>query len=512
MKLSSSKFVLLNLLCFTAFPAAADNTTNLYNQQQMSNNTQKLVQYFQNFGSYLGFDVTQQPQNPQTYILNYNLINLPVAQLAQTYMLYTYLGAIPVNTFTSGSNQNSGGNESAATPFSQLVPTNIPTASAINQLVNNTFNGFNGSSSSGSSGQSTVTANPLFDQSVQSNQSGGSALGFTANPLFNQIQGGNKGQGSFQQEPISQAVLNILGTPDISYCMKYDQSPTAMTENCGYLYGTLVSANAIGAYIPNATTFFNGQYISQFLNQLNSNALTGPLMYSTDSLGVGTGTNNGLTAQNQEQLADNFIRYVTGSIVPIKLPKWYDYDQLVQKTIPSSSNSGGAPTAQQVQATQTISKYLASLRTYAAQSSVGISNLYFIMSKRMPQSPPQNAQGGQQGQNLTPMSQALSEYNMATWRLFPNAGAGGTTGTGSTGTTGTGSSGTGQSGGSQWITQLNTAAPATVEKEIAILLAEINYQLYLDRQIHERLLMTNSILLLQSVRSGAPNADLNAGQ
>ncbi|KTD68513.1 MULTISPECIES: type IVB secretion system protein IcmX [Legionella] len=499
MKLSSSKFVLLNLLCFTVFPAGADNATMLYSQQQqMSTNMQQMVKYFQNFGNYLGFDVTNPPQKPQNFVLNYTLINTPVAQLAQTYAFYTYLGSIPVNTYTSGSTANSSGSTgNAATPFSELVPSNlnnIPIAQIANNQVNNTFNGFNGSGSS--STLSTVTANPLFDQSVQQNQSSGAT--------------GGAGQGAFQQEPVSQAILNILGTPDATYCMENgnQQNPTIFTTNCKYLYGGLVSQNVIGTSIPTATTFFTGSYISQFLNQLNSNALTGPLMYSTDSLDNAGSTNGGLNAQNQQQLANNFIRYVSGSLVPIKLPKWYDFDQLSLATTPNTDGSVGT---KQIQATQLITKYLTSLRTYAAQNSVGVSNLYYIMSKRMPQTPAQGAgTTGTGGQNLTPMSQALSEYNMATWRLFPNgATAAGATNTPSTG--GAGGTG-GQQENTQWITQLNTAAPATVEKEIAILLAEINYQLYLDRQIHERLLMTNSILLLQSVRSGAPNADLTTSQ
>lgn len=161
-----------------------------------------------------------------------------------------------------------------------------------------------------------------------------------------------------------------------------------------------------------------------------------------------------------------------------------------------------------MQAQQTLAKYLASLRAYAAQNSVGISNLYFIMSKRMPQTAPS---GGQTGSTSSgPTSQALTEFNMATWRLYNTTSTGGTSAATAAAASGTG--GTGEPGNTPWINSLNNAPPATVEKEIAILLAEINYQLYLDRQVHERLLMTNSILLLQSVRTGAPSTDFTAGQ
>lgn len=54
-----------------------------------------------------------------------------------------------------------------------------------------------------------------------------------------------------------------------------------------------------------------------------------------------------------------------------------------------------------------------------------------------------------------------------------------------------------------------THPPATVQKEIAVLLAEINYQMYLDRQIQERILLTNSIMLLQNLKAAQPTADFS---
>ncbi|QMT58958.1 type IVB secretion system protein IcmX [Legionella sp. PC997] len=482
MKLAS-KFVLLNVLFFAVFPAAAQDPNDSYNQQQTSTNMQKLVEYFQNFGNYLGYNVTETPtQSNQSYSISYSLINLTTSQLAQAYQFYTLLGSIPVNTFTSGSSAGGGGTNTgnAGNPYAQFLPAETsgtsnlnPSASILNPLANNTFPNYNNLSSSGQ-----VTVNALMDQKT------------------------------YQQDPVSQAVLNILGTPNYTYCMKNDQT---FDGSCTFTYETLVPSNVVGE-IPNALTFFNANYLQQFLNHLNSNALTGPLMYSNQDLGSTQGTGdipkNGLTAQNQEQLAANFIRYVTGSVIPISLPKYKDYDNLYTRSLLKSITN--TPSTSQLQATQTLAKYLASLRTYAAQNSVGISNLYYIMSKRMPQTAP-NQQGGSQ------TSQALNEFNMATWRLYNTTSAGSTNnaGTGSTGTGGTGgTSGTGGTGPSNtpWINSLNNAPPAVVQKEIAILLAEINYQLYLDRQIHERLLMTNSILLLQSVRTGAPSTDFTSGQ
>ena len=73
---------------------------------------------------------------------------------------------------------------------------------------------------------------------------------------------------------------------------------------------------------------------------------------------------------------------------------------------------------------------------------------------------------------------------MATWRLYTPGGNANT----------------------NWLTQINQASPATVQKEMVTLLAEINYQMYLTRQQEERLLLTNTMLLLLSSRSSQPVA------
>ncbi|OJY49049.1 MAG: hypothetical protein BGO90_12105 [Legionella sp. 40-6] len=245
------------------------------------------------------------------------------------------------------------------------------------------------------------------------------------------------------------------------------------------LPGSSIMANIIGN-LPSTYQYFTYEYNQQFLSQLNSNTLTGPMMYSSQGANVNSTSspsanpqNKGLAAQNQAQQAANFIRYVSGSTSPLRLPNLKAYDTLYSQAI---ANNNGNPTLEQVQAQATLNNYFTGLRTYAAQFSVGISNLYFIMAKRLPQN-----QSGSSKQE--PSSQALSEFNMATWRLFKAD----------------------MSIDNQWVSKLNNASPATVQKEIATLLAEINYQLYLDRQIQERILMTNSIMLLQNTRSSQPN-------
>jgi intracellular multiplication protein IcmX len=458
-----SKLVLLNLLCFTVSPVVADSSSSEYHQQETSTNMKKLVEYFQNLGNYFGFDVTHKPnEQNQNYSMKYTLLNLPVAQLAQTYLFYTYLGSIPVNTYTSSGATSGGTQEENSDPFALLVPNEIENAKVINSQVNNSFKGYNTVSTD------KVSVSNLIDQQT------------------------------YQKDPVSQAILNILGTPDFTYCMESANSDKWKTD-CNLLYEYLVTSNVVGN-IPSAKDFFSPNYIQQFADQLNSNALTGPLMYSTQGLPQ-TGNNQqnngkpGLAAQNQAQLAANFIRYVTGGAIPLAQPSWNDYNALYTQLKTTPENGGSVE--QQKVAEAMLSKYLAAIRTYAAQNSVSVSNFYYLMSKRMPQSASDNNKSNQ-------MSQALSEFNMATWRLFNPSSKGAEPGASG--------NATGQPDKTQWINQLNNAAPPTVEKEIALLLAEINYQLYLTRQVQERILMTNSVLVLGVLRTGAPSSNLGSSK
>jgi intracellular multiplication protein IcmX len=444
-----SKFAVINLFCWTALPAVATDLTQ-YGTQQTMENTQNLVQYLVNLGGYLGYNIKQPPAENHITV-SQTLLNATATQVVQTYMFNTFLGALPVNAFS--------------TALAQIVPGEIPGASSINAWANNTFNAQNFSNPS-SQQQGKVSVVNNVDQQT------------------------------FQQDPVNQGILNILGTPDNSYCMNYDGTAwvgCSSNANGNLVPGSVVSSNIIGE-LPSTYQYFTYQYNQQFLSQLNSNNLTAPLLYSTQSTSSNTGStipnsisglpgipgqsssqNQGLNAQNQAQQAANFIRYVSGSVTPLQLPNLKSYDTLYSTATASSSSQ--QPTLQQIQAQATLNNYFTSLRTYAAQYSVGLSNLYFIMSKRLPQNQSTTGQA--------PASQALSEFKMATWRLF-NAD---------------------MSQNNQWINQINNASPATVEKEIATLLAELNYQMYLDRQIQERILLTNSIMLLQNTRSTQPSGN-----
>lgn len=437
-----TRFTLINLLCFSSFTVVADTGYDP-SGQQTSANTQNLVEYLLNLGQYLGYDLTQNPNSNQQNPPSAAMINPTLMAMTQTLAYSTFLGAIPVDFVSQA--------------LGQFLPNNYQGASAINALANKTFTLQNYQTPSGTQ-NGNVTVSNLIDQP--------------------------SAQTGYLGDPVSQAVFNILGTPDYSYCMNNDGS--AWKDNCPLMYQNLVMENVLGP-IPSTYQFYTYQYNQPIISQLNSNSLLAPLLYNTEgNQGNTTGSptpntqNPGLTAQNQAQTAANFIRYVSGAVAPVSLPKLKDYDSLYNTAYPPKGTTPNIP--QQAQAQATLSAYLNSLRTYAAQTSVGMSNLYYILSKRLPQS--QTTSGP-----LT--SQAVNEFNMATWRLFSAAQNGNT------------------QANKQWIEKINTATPGTVEKEIAVLLAEINYQMYLDRQLQERILLTNTIMLMQNLKAGQPSADFS---
>lgn len=422
---SIKKGLTAGLLLSAAFPVAAQYSVS-GTPDDPNNPLRKLVQYVQNLGLYLGYQLQNQP----TEAPSSTLLFAASTQVMQTYAINTLMGSIPVNAISSA--------------YSQFVP-NISSASVLNAWANSAFNQGGGAGA------------PLY--------------------IIPQID-----QQTYQQDPVSQSILNILGTPDASSCINVNPSDQtqAYSQNCKLNYENKVSVNVVGE-IPDVQSFFSYQYVATFLPQLNSNTFLSPLWYSTDqataestsSTAATTTTDSGLTADNQLKAATNFIQYVSGAVAPASLAKQSTYTDLY--TLAKGLTKGETPFQQQ-QANETLATYLASLRTYASQMSVGMSNLYYIFGKRLPQKQGTTADAPQ-------MSQALSEYNMATWRLSQSQ----------------------TQGQEAWLDKINKASSATVQKEIAILLAEINYQMYLNRQQDERLLLTQSVLLLQTIKQTIPD-------
>ncbi|WP_133130944.1 type IV secretion protein IcmX [Legionella yabuuchiae] len=414
-KLKTKGFV-AGLLLSMNLPVSAQYDIQYNPDNPFADSMQKLVQYVQNLGIYLGYDLGSK-QTPTPYS---QLVNAPLAQVLQSYAFNTLLGSIPVNAISAA--------------YSSFTP---PATEGYSQL--------------------NVFANLVFSQTT-----GGLGKSIYINPALDQEPN--------QQDPVSQNVLNLLTTPDISYCTA--KSPPPLCKG-------LVSKNVVGQ--PPSVGYYTYDQLKNVLPQLNGNTLLAPLLYSTQSAQQGTTSsdaavsqqNQGLTAQNQAQAAANFVRFATG-IVPIELPSQSEYQKLYE--IATASGVKPPPEQQQLTAQASLNNYLVSLQSYASQLSIPLSNLYYILGKRLPQN-----QGDANNPRMT--SQALSEFSMATWRLYNPSGTGDT----------------------QWLNKINTASPATVQKEIAILLAEINYQMYLNRQQEERLLLNNSLLLMTNLKSAQPS-------
>lgn len=293
------------------------------------------------------------------------------------------------------------------------------------------------------------------------------------------------GQKPAQTHPIKKILSATLSTPDISFCTLVandctnsavsgtQESPSrkSLLDKCCSAhphFQSAVAIRAVGSLPPPKELYADPQ--DKVLEQLNGSLLIDPLLYSQTSLqntnaGNGAETSQeGLKANDQSEEARNYITYATGALAPTKQIDLTTYQNFYDKAN-QTTDMAAAVSAQSI-----LGSYLSGLRTAAAQNSVAISNLYAIYARRMPQAgAADNA------------SQALNEYRLATRRLFDPT-----------------------SKSAQWVESINNASAATVQKEIAILLSEINYQLYLTRQQEERLLLTNSIMLLQLGHLVAP--------
>lgn len=381
-----------------------------------------------NLGAYLGYPLVK-PYDGNPYSA---LLSVSSSTNLALNLMSSFFSALPVNAFN--------------TTLSQFVPSsgsneNTSMLQTLNSMANATFTTAGYSSENDSS---SIAVNPLVDQET------------------------------YQNDPTNQAILNILGTPHYTYCMNNDAS--AWLSDCNYLYNYNVTNNIIGT-MPTPNNFFSYSYNQYVIPQLNGNTLIAPLLYdTTTSISGSTASTGGLNASTQIQEAANFIRYATFGTSPVDMPSYQNY------TSTYSTATSTTDTPQNVADAQNkINSFITGLRGYAALSSVPTSNLYYILSKRMPQTSQSSTSQSSNSSQTT--SQALNEFIMATRRLSsePNPSTGAT-----------------------WINSINTASPATVEKEIALLLAEINYQLYLNRQQEERQLLTNSLMLMIMARGQAP--------
>lgn len=275
-----------------------------------------------------------------------------------------------------------------------------------------------------------------------------------------------------QPDPMMQSLLTMLSTQP-SRCIAASKTSDKKCEEPELNAADLQKQNA---NLPESLVDFynndsndNNQMVATVLN---SNSLTTPFIVTDGAaipiqtkpdnpfpLGGGKPPSIDVTAQQ----ASTFIQYVAGTMIPLDLPS----QSLLTLFSPKDKEYPAFKLA--------LDNYILQIRTYVARLSVGLGNLYAILAKRMPQ---KDANGVQS-------SEALMEYKMATWRLFET---------------------TNEKTPQKWLDVINNASPASVQKEMAVLLAEINYQLYLSRQQQERLLLNNSILLLMNLTAVAPKS------
>lgn len=402
-----------------------------------------LTKHLDNLGGYFGFIIANSPPNLQDTQSTYNssLLNLQQTQTNQTNLI------------------------------SQLFSSTV---------INSTFNTF-------FSGSPYQTLNSLSNTAFTQNNFTISKIDYTSglsSPL----------------NPVNQLLLNILSVTPDEFCYTQQPSNSAFynwNSNCTFPYtSSFYIAHELGididaSYLVPAGTgsTYNGlstlsNNISAsnlypvnssgqssqnpnigLLNQIDASLLTSPLIYTKDS---GSTSQTGLIPSNQLQAAQSVARFLSGTTHP--------------KIMASSSNlaavmdniRSATDIKTQLMNFRSFGNYLLDLRTYSARASVALNNIYNILGKRLP---------SQSDASTASSSQALNEFTMATYRLYtpPNSGDG------SSQTT------------TNWQNMINNASPATVQKETVILLAEINYQLYLMRQQQEQLLLTQSVALMNAL-------------
>ena len=169
---------------------------------------------------------------------------------------------------------------------------------------------------------------------------------------------------------------------------------------------------------------------------LNLDALLGPLAYRMVTGDAGSFFSSSKSSeQSQSSAAAGFIKFASALADPLAVAPFLPKEP------------------------EKAARYLAGLRTYAAQMSVGLSNLHQMLARRV-------RTGAE-----NPRSQLELEHQMAVRRL-----------------------------GGEWHTQMEQASPLTVSRETLYILAEMNYMLYQHKVQQERLLATISMLQLQSMR------------
>lgn len=198
---------------------------------------------------------------------------------------------------------------------------------------------------------------------------------------------------------------------------------TDYTENCtkklgNFSYGAGQTTTKV---IPNAS--FNAAYFMSPTNYANDSDANGP------------------------EDAKAYIDFLSGTAYPFEI-----YDANAYKTLDLNS--------------VTEQQYRVQVRSYLAQLSLGVDNLNYIYTQRLPQPGLGNAAGmANDSESPEAIDQALATH---------------------------------RTGNKQWYQDMEAAPPATVMREMLYVLAEMRYDMYQQKQLQERLLATMSAVELQN--------------
>jgi intracellular multiplication protein IcmX len=405
------KVLLIGLIFISFANFAEDEYSSSTTPPPETANTEKYLKYL---GAYLGYDLETEV-TPIDEMIDYTLSTISTGQQ----ILNAFFAAIPVNSLYK------------------------------DFTTNTLYDSFN------------AQANILFQNYTNANS--------TSNPAVTE----NFDQQTYQSDPVSQSILNIVGTPDWSVCSNSSSSTPCLSYD--QIMTTVLQDITTNDRLPGETSYFLYDNNAKFISQLNSNNLIAPLVFDSSSSDEGSA---GLPNATQEQQAQNFIRYATEQVLPIPTMTQSDYSTLFAAAYPADESTADA--TKTMSAKVGLAQYLLSLRVYAAKVSVVSSNLYSIFSKRIPQS-----SSGSTGSSTT-SSEALNEFKMATWRLYNPE----------------------QQSSDQWATKISTASPATIQKEMAVMMSEMLYEMHLARKDNERILLTESMILMEMLASRKPNTDL----
>lgn len=513
---------ILGGMCLVGYsPAHSDNSglmaMSSASLQTIAQNSQIIGQYLENLGFYLGFDISKAP------CVDYNNNN---SSPDQGYALTacSTLGSISYILRYPFSNSNTNGDGSQQAPANPFLTQALPGTALVmagnigaQGLVNleSSYSSSNGNqlfTSDASSndntdqkGLYTIDTSKILKSLENTTLYSGSAFDQWDIDVNVDVVGNPNPKNLFQGlTPTSQYLLNFLSLRNDQDCVNSNNIITTQPEQQKYCMSPYtVMRNAIGTQVPAIPTDVLTNV--QVIPMLNVETMIGPLQYNTTALTSDfktfstqsnskdqivplqpSGSSQLPQAQSQLQQAQNYIRYATSALMPpTSLATSSDYSAAWQNAQPTSQGNKNDWSQEAVnQDAQSnrykIYQYLSSLRAFAAVMSVGVSNLNYIFARRMPN--PQNNN----------ISAAASEYFMATHRLMPDPSK-------CQQNSSQQSSGDPNQGcQSQWQQDINKASPIKLQREMVLLLAEMNYQLYLNRMQGERSLMTLSMLQLMS--------------